>query len=84
MAQVTVYIEDELESRMRAAAHAALLSLSCWLANLIRERLAVQCRPIQWPDDVAALAGAWRDPDDFPEADSIRANLGQDVPRGRL
>lgn len=79
MAQVTVYIEDELESRMRAAAQAAHLSHSRWLANLIRERLAVR-----WPDDVAALAGAWRDPDDFPEAEELRANFGEDALRERL
>ncbi|MFM7201890.1 MAG: CopG family transcriptional regulator [Myxococcota bacterium] len=79
MAQVTVYIEDELESRMRAAAQAANLSHSRWLANLIRERLAVQ-----WPHDVAALAGAWRDSDDFPEAETLRANLGTDAAREHL
>lgn len=76
MAQVTVYIEDELESRMRAAAEAAHLSQSRWLANLIRERLADR-----WPEDVAALAGAWRD---FPDLETLRTGFGEDVPREGL
>lgn len=73
MVQVTVCLDDELEIRMRAAADAARLPQSAWLARLIQERLADR-----WPEDVAALAGAWND---FPETDALRKGLSHDVPR---
>lgn len=76
MAQVTIYLDDELLSRSRAAAEAAGLSLSAWLARLVRERTRDQ-----WPDDVAALAGAWRD---LPSTDELRAAQVADTPRETL
>lgn len=73
MAQVTIYLDDELLARTRAAAEAAGLSVSAWLARLARERTRTV-----WPEDVSALAGAWRD---LPTAEEIRAEQAQDVPR---
>lgn len=54
MSQISLYLDDETEARMKTAASAAGLSLSKWVAELIRERTATQ-----WPASVAALAGAW-------------------------
>jgi len=76
MAQVTIYLEDELLTRTRAAAEAAGLSVSAWLARLVRERTRSD-----WPEDVAALAGAWRD---LPLAEELRATQGEDTPREAL
>jgi predicted transcriptional regulator len=73
MAQITLYLDDELETRLRAAARAANLSQSRWVANLIAEKLHDE-----WPAAVAALAGAWTD---IPEAAALRAELGQDAAR---
>lgn len=73
MAQITLYLDDELEARVRAAAKAANLSQSRWVANLIEEKLSDE-----WPAAVVALAGAWRD---FPEAEVLREDLGEDVAR---
>jgi predicted transcriptional regulator len=73
MAQLTLYLDDELETRLRAAAKAADLSQSRWVANLIAEKLANE-----WPASVAALAGAWAD---FPEAAELRDELGRDAAR---
>lgn len=73
MAQLTLYLDDELETRLRAAARAANLSQSRWVANLIAEKLHNE-----WPASVAALAGAWSD---FPEADELRSGLGEDAAR---
>ena len=73
MAQLTLYLDDELETRLRAAARAANLSQSRWVANLIAEKLHNE-----WPASVVALAGAWRD---FPEADELRSGLGEDAAR---
>lgn len=76
MAQITLYLDDELETRLRAAARAANLSQSRWVANLIAEKLNDE-----WPAAVAALAGVWAD---IPEAEALRAGLGQDVARELL
>ncbi len=73
MAQITLYLDDELEARLRAAARMANLSQSRWVANLIAQKLQNE-----WPAAVAALAGVWQD---FPEAATLRASLGQDIER---
>lgn len=73
MAQITLYLDDELEARLRAAARMANLSQSRWVANLIAQKLQNE-----WPAAVAALAGAWQD---FPEAEALRAAWGQDAAR---
>ena len=73
MSQVTIYMDDDLLTRTRAAAVEAGLSLSAWMAGLVRERTRTD-----WPPDVAALAGAWMD---LPLAEEIRADQAEDVPR---
>jgi len=75
MAQVTIYLDDETAARMRDSAKTSGLSMSAWLARLIRQKTAAS-----WPDEVRALAGAWAD-DDFPSAEQLRAPLGSDLPR---
>ena len=73
MSQVTIYIEPDLEAKMRAAAKAMNLSQSKWVANIIREKLQNE-----WPMSVSALAGAWQD---LPDAEEIRATMGSDSER---
>lgn len=76
MAQITLYLDEELEKRLKAAAKAANLSQSRFVANLIAEKL-----DDEWPAAVRALAGAWPD---FPEAEALRRPFGQDVEREPL
>jgi hypothetical protein len=76
MAQLTLYLDHELEMRMRAAAKASGVSMSKWVATLISNHLKDT-----WPASVAALAGSWSD---LPEADELRADIGSDVPREPL
>lgn len=73
MGQVTIYLDDEIETRMRAAAKSSHLSKSKWVARLIKEKTAEQ-----WPESVTELAGAWPD---LPLAEEIRTSLGVDVAR---
>ncbi|MGD2114304.1 MAG: CopG family transcriptional regulator [Acidobacteriota bacterium] len=73
MAQVTIYLDDETEARMKRAADEAGVSRSRWVAEVIREKTATE-----WPESVRRLAGAW---EDFPEVEELRAGLGEDVPR---
>jgi len=76
MGQVTIYLEDEIEEKMSAAAKSAHLSKSKWVANLIKAKVAGE-----WPESIARLAGAWKD---LSLAEEGRANLGRDVERDAL
>ena len=76
MSQITLYLDDNLQARLRAAAKAANLSQSRWVANLIAEKLHNE-----WPAEVAALHGAWKD---LPEVAALRQGLGQDAAREPL
>jgi len=73
MAQVTLYMDEETLARMKAAAHAAGVSMSSWLVGLVKERTRSE-----WPAEVVALAGAWPD---APDPEALRAPLAADVER---
>lgn len=76
MAQVTIYLDEETERRMKRAAAGAGVSRSQWVAEAIRERTATE-----WPEAVRRLAGAW---EDFPEVEELREGLGEDARREPL
>ncbi len=76
MGQVTIYLDEDSESKMSAAAEAMQMSKSKWVATLIQEKLATQ-----WPVSVAQLSGAWHD---FPELTTLRKNAVNDSPREPL
>jgi len=76
MGQVTIYLDDETERKMRAAAEARNLSKSKWIAELIRRTLRSE-----WPPSIHSLAGAWPD---FPTAEEIRRGNAGDVEREPL
>lgn len=65
MPQVTIYLDDDTEARLRAAAQAEGVPVSRWIARLVQERTRRE-----WPPAVRALAGAWPD---YPEAAGQRA-----------
>ena len=76
MGQITLYLDDETEKKMKAAARAAGISLSRWVNSLIRERTAEE-----WPASVARLAGAWAD---LSTVEEIRRGQPDDAPREPL
>jgi hypothetical protein len=76
MAQVTIYLDKETEEKMRMYTKSKAISQSQWIANLIRERLRTE-----WPEEVIALAGSWRD---FPPVEEIRAGMGKDAKREQI
>jgi len=76
MGQVTIYLDEETEQRVRAAARADGVSVSRWVADRVRQGTRTD-----WPASVRALAGAWRD---FPSAETIRKGQGRDIPRRKL
>jgi len=75
MAQVTIYLDDETAAAMRRSAKSAGLSMSAWLARLVREKTQTT-----WPPHVRSLAGAWAG-DDFPTAEELRTGVPTDTPR---
>lgn len=76
MGQVTIYLDDETEKRVRDAAESNGLSVSKWIAKRIRKDA-----PTEWPTRVRELAGAWPD---FPSSEQIRRHSTKAVKRGRL
>ena len=73
MAQITIYLDDEHDSRLRAAAKAEGIPASRWIAQLIEEKTRTQ-----WPSSVQAMAGAWSD---FPAPEALRDASDRDAPR---
>lgn len=73
MAQLTLYLDADTETKLREAAKSAGVSQSQWVARLIREKTSSQ-----WPESVCQLAGAWAD---FPTAEELRRDEVEDLPR---
>jgi predicted DNA-binding protein len=61
MAQLAVYIDDNLSERVDKAAKSSGKSKSEWIADAIEKSLNDQ-----WPQGFFSLAGSWKD-DDGPE-----------------
>jgi hypothetical protein len=76
MGQVTLYLDNETEEKMKTAAKAAGVSQSRWVADLIRHKTATE-----WPDSIVKLIGSWTD---FPSLEEIREGLPEDLPRESL
>jgi hypothetical protein len=74
MSQITLYLDEETEQLVRAAAEACGVSKSRWVADLIRRHACDT-----WPEDVVQLAGAFPD---FPFREAIEpVPSAEDLPR---
>lgn len=76
MAHLTIYLNNDVELRVRKAAKAANVSISKWVADRVTKSVETS-----WPPEFLALAGAFPD---FPEAAELRKGYGDDVPRESL
>lgn len=76
MSQITIYLDDWTEKKMRLMAESRHMSKSRWVAELIKRNLSEQ-----WPDNVCEIPGSWKD---APFAEELRASLGEDLARGKL
>ena len=73
MAQITIYLPDEIEKKARRAAKASGKSVSRWIADrVIRETES------DWSEGFLKAAGAFPD---FPSLKEIRSGYGPDAPR---
>lgn len=77
MGQVTIYLDNETETKLKNAAKSSQISVSKWVAGVIEEKIATE-----WPQDIVKLAGSWKD--DFPTIEEIRSSVGHDSPREGL
>ncbi len=77
MGQVTIYLDKEIENKLKTAAKSSKLSVSKWVANIIKEKISTE-----WPADVVELAGSWKE--DFPTLEEIRSTAGDDTQREAL
>ncbi|MGE0492240.1 MAG: CopG family transcriptional regulator [Vulcanimicrobiota bacterium] len=71
MGQITIYLDDELEKKLRAASERAKTSRSRWIADVIRQHL-----DNEWPAEVREAAGSWGD---FPESDRLRSGMSYET-----
>lgn len=76
MGQITIYLDTETEKRMLMVVKKSGLSKSKWIAKLVREKTISM-----WPESVVRIAGAWGD---FPEAETLRKDIGRDAEREPL
>jgi hypothetical protein len=76
MAHLTIYLNDDVEQRVRKAAKAAKISVSKWVADRVTQSVQTA-----WPAEFLNLAGAFPD---FPDASDLRKGYGEDVPRESL
>jgi hypothetical protein len=73
---ITIYLDPELEKKMRAYVKSTHISQSKWIATLIEEKIRNE-----WPESVIKLAGAWKD---IPTAEEIRRTEGIDIKREEI
>ena len=76
MGQVTIYLDDQIEIKMKSAAKSAELSISKWIAGVIEAKVVSE-----WPSSVVNLSGAW---EDFPSVAEIREGYAVDSIREEL
>ena len=76
MAQVTIYLADEVEEQARKAAKARGTSLGRWIAEQVSDKVRHS-----WPPEVLAAIGSFPD---YPDQEELRRGYGTDAPRERL
>lgn len=77
MGQITIYLDNEIENQMKTAAKTSRLSVSKWIAKIIKDKISTE-----WPQDIVNLAGSWGN--DFPTLEEIRSIQAVDSNREEL
>ena len=76
MANVSIYLPDQVATLARKAAKREKLSVSKWISREITKSLGSR-----WPEEFLAAAGA--EPG-FPSLEEIRRGYGADRPREKI
>lgn len=81
MSQVTIYLDADAVARAKASAAASQLSLSAWIAKLVKEQVPpmdARGYPTGFFEAAANRAPQWHD---FPDVSDLRATNTPDLPR---
>ena len=73
MAQITIYINNELESKVKKIANSMNISISKYISTIVEKNIQDS-----WNPKVKKLAGSWSN---FPTIDEIRSNSAKDIKR---
>jgi hypothetical protein len=73
MAQITIYLPDDVENKARKAAKTQKKSVSRWIADQVVHNVE-KSLPQSWID----AAGSFPD---FPQVEELRKGYGNDAPR---
>ncbi len=73
MSQITIYIDNNLEAKVKKMATETGLSISKFISNVLEKNIADT-----WDNDVKNLTGSWSD---FPSLDEIRDTDIKDMQR---
>ena len=73
MAQITIYINNDLESKVKEIASSLDTSISKYIATIIEKNINNN-----WNPKIKNLAGSWSD---FPTIEEIRKEGADDVKR---
>ncbi len=73
MAQITIYINSELESKVKKIASSLNISISKYIATIVEKNIEDS-----WNPKVKKLAGSWSD---FPTIEEIRNSSAKDIKR---
>jgi len=74
MVQVTIYLDNEIENKIKTAAKVSHLSVIKWISKIIKDKVSTE-----WPQDFIDLAGSWKS--DFPTLEEIRSTKAVDSNR---
>ncbi len=66
MAQVTIYINNDIEQKVKKLARAMNISISKYISTILEQKTADS-----WDSDTKELSGAWSD---FSSIEEIRSN----------
>lgn len=73
MSQITIYIDSNLEAKVKKMAAATGLSISKFISNVLEKDMADT-----WNSEAMKLEGSWSD---FPTLDEIRDAEAKELPR---
>lgn len=73
MAQLTIYIPNDLELQVKEMANSLNISISKFISTILEQKVKNE-----WSSESYKIAGSW---DDFPTLEEIRANQGEDAQR---
>lgn len=74
MAQVTIYMDNNLEENVKKLAKSTGVSISKFISNILEQKVSSS-----WDDSVRKLSGSWSD--DIAFSEDLRSHKTPDIKR---